>query len=78
MRRLTLFPFADWVSEALTDNRERRLEFLRTKAFYGCVKGIVVTTSKFTKSAKDLASTQGNVSLWDYPVLYKLFKRHLT
>lgn len=40
-------------------------ELLGGMVFYNCSRGIVVTTSGFTKSAKELAARATGVELWD-------------
>jgi HJR/Mrr/RecB family endonuclease len=40
-------------------------ELLGGMAYYNCSRGIVVTTSDFTRSAKELAAKVTGVELWD-------------
>jgi hypothetical protein len=47
-------------------------------AYWGCSTGIVVSASRFTKAAKDLASKIPAVLLWDKPVLEVLIKRYMS
>jgi hypothetical protein len=53
-------------------------EVLGGMAYWGCSTGIVVSASRFTKAAKDLASKIPAVLLWDKPVLEVLIKRYMS
>lgn len=49
-------------------------EVLASKSYYGCNKAMVVTTSKFTRPAKDLAD-KNNIELWDKNKLTELLNQ---
>jgi HJR/Mrr/RecB family endonuclease len=52
-------------------------ELLGGMTYYGCSRGIVVTSSTFTRSARDLASKDRRIELWDRNKLVDLHKRFL-
>jgi len=46
--------------------------------YYRCQKGIVVTSSEFSKSARELASRDSRVTLWDRQKLAELYQQYLS
>ena len=50
-------------------------ELLGGMTYYRCAKGILVTTSDFTKSAKELAARHGGIALWNHGKLAKMHER---
>lgn len=52
-------------------------ELLGGMTYYGCTRGLVVTTSQFTRSAKDLAAKHGQVALWDRDKLAAMHQQFL-
>jgi hypothetical protein len=53
-------------------------EIMGGMAYWECDTGIVVSASRFTRAAKDLAKKAPNVILWDKPVLEVLIDRYLS
>jgi restriction system protein len=45
-------------------------QVIGARQYYGCNKGLVVTTSRFTSAARSLAN-KTNIVLWDWPILIK-------
>jgi HJR/Mrr/RecB family endonuclease len=52
-------------------------ELLGGMAYYECVKGIGVTTSEFTRSAKALATKHGRIALWNRDTLANMYQQFL-
>jgi HJR/Mrr/RecB family endonuclease len=52
-------------------------ELLGGMLSHKCKKGIVATTSTFTRSARALAGRDSRISLWDYDRLCELYREHL-
>ncbi len=53
-------------------------ELLGGMLYYGCEKGIVITSSTFTRRAQALASRDHRIALWDRERLADLHRRFLT
>lgn len=52
-------------------------EVLGGMCYYNCMKAIVATTSEFTPSARELALTNPDVSLWDVRKLQELWVEYV-